>query len=154
MNPAIIAGAQGAGAILSFKGQKAAAKSAQQVAEYNAKVAENEAIIMARKKTSQEADLRRQGRKLISSQRVATAASGIVMSGSPLEAMADAYFGIERDAARIQYASDIEQLQKESEIALTLAEGRARRQAGNVQAYASLLGGISGSASTYKKLTV
>ena len=60
---------------------------------------------------------------------------------------------IEKDAARIRYASDIEQLQKESEAALIRAQGRANESAMQVKAYASLLGGVSGSASTYKKLT-
>mgnify|MGYP006908221745 CR=1 FL=1 len=153
MNPAVIAGAQAAGAVLSFKGQKAAAKSAMQVADYNAKVAENEAILLARAKRRQEEESRMQARQLMGAQRVATAASGVLMSGSPLEAMADAYFGVEKDAARIRYASDIEQLQKEKEAALIRAQGRANESAMQVQAYASLLGGVSGSASTYNKLT-
>lgn len=153
MNPAVIAGGQAAGAVLSFKGQRAAAKSAEQVAEYNAQVAENEAVILQRQKTSQEADLREQGKRLIASQRVATAGSGIIMSGSPLEAMADAYFGLEKDAARIQYASDIEQLDKESEATLTRVQGRAQSSAMKTQAYASLLGGTVSAGSTYKTLT-
>lgn len=153
MSPPLIAGAQAAGAVLSFKGQKAAAKSAAQVAEYNAKVAENEAVLLARAKRRNEEELRMQGRQLIGSQRVATAAAGVEMSGSPLEAISDAYFGIEKDAARIQYASDIEQLQKQTEAALIMAQGRANASAMQVQAYASLLGGVSGSASTYNKLT-
>lgn len=139
----IATGAAVAGSVLQFKGQRAAAKSVQQTAEYNKKVAENEAIVLARQKVSQEADLRAQSERLTASQRVATAGSGIQMSGSPMQAMADAYFGTERDAARIRYAMNIEQLNKESEAAMIEAEGRARSSGMQTQAYASLLGGAS-----------
>ena len=97
----IAAGASAASGFLGFKGNQAAAKAARQTAEYNAKVAENEAILLQRAKVDEEKNLREASRRLVSAQRVATAASGIQMSGSPLQALADTYFNTEMDALRI-----------------------------------------------------
>jgi hypothetical protein len=137
---------------MSFKGQRAAARSARQVAEYNAQVAENEAVLLARAKRDEEVNLRRQGEQLIAVQRTATAASGIQMSGSPLQALARSYYGIEADAAKLRYAGDIEQVQKISEADLTRVQGYARSQALKTQAYASLLGDVASTYSTGKAI--
>jgi len=140
MEPTTMAAlAVGGSGLLSFKGNQAAAKAARQTAEYNAKVAEQEAVLLARAKRDEERQLRRQSERLIGQQRVATAASGITMSGSPLQALADTYFATERDALRIQYASEVEQTRAMADATLTRAEGRARSSALKTQGYASLL---------------
>jgi len=140
MEPTTMAAlAVGGSGLLSFKGNQAAAKAARQTAEYNAKVAEQEAVLLARAKRDEERQLRRQSERLIGQQRVATAASGITMSGSPLQALADTYFATERDALRIQYASEVEQTRAIADATLTRAEGRARSSAMKTQAYSSLL---------------
>ena len=128
-------------AVLGYKGNQAAAKAARQTAEFNAQVAENEAVILQRRKVDEETNMRKQSDRLIASQRVATAASGIQMSGSALDALADSYFNTEMDALRIQYAADIEQTAKASEAALSRAEGRARSTALKTASYQSLLAG-------------
>ena len=138
-----ITGAAAVGSIMSFKGQRAAGKAAQQVAEYNAEVKRNEAILLARQKRDLEEQTRMQSRQLIASQRVATAASGVQMSGSPFMAMADAYLNTERDIANIRYASTIEQAEAEATAGLTELEGRVTNRASQVQAYATVLGGVS-----------
>jgi len=139
----IAAGASAIGGMMGYKGNMAAARSAQQVAEYNAQVAENEAVILARAKRDEEESLRKQSERLVGTQRVMTAASGVQMTGSPLQALFDTYISTEMDAAMIQYAGDIEQVQKQSEAALARAEGGARATALKYQAYGSLLGGAS-----------
>lgn len=139
----VAAGLSAASGVAGYKGNQAAAKAAQQTAEYNAKVAENEAILARRSAIENEANLRQQSDRLVSSQRVATAASGIQMAGSPMQAMADAYFNTEMDALKIQYAGDIEQTAKVSEAALARAEGRARATGYKMQSYQSLLQGGS-----------
>jgi hypothetical protein len=135
-------------AVLGYKGNQAAAKAARQTAEFNAQVAENEAIILQRRKVDEEANMRKQSDRLIATQRVATAASGVQMSGSALNALADSYFNTEMDALRIQYAADIEQTAKASEAALARAEGRARSTALKTASYQSLLAGAE-KAATY-----
>ena len=148
MDPVTIAAAAAGGAgFLGYKGSMASAKAAQQVGEYNAKVAEAEAKLLQRKKTQEEAILRKQSDRLIGMQRVATAKSGIQMSGSPLQALADAYFNTELDAINIQQASKIEQFAKTAEANLARAEGNARKQAYRTQAYTTLLSAGKESAS-------
>jgi len=145
---AISAGANILSGVVGAKGANNAARAAQQVAEYNAQVAENEAILLQREKTAEEANLRRQSERLIGTQRVAVAKSGIQMSGSALQALADTYFNREKDVARIQYASSIQQVQKQSEADMMRAEGRAQAYSYKLQATQSLLGGFTGAASS------
>jgi hypothetical protein len=128
------------GTVTSFLGQQKAARAAEAVSEYNAKVAENEAVLVARQKVAEEAILRKNSKRLAATQRVATAASGIEMSGSPLQALADTYFNTELDALRIQYSADIAKTAAEVNAELTRAEGRARASALRTQSYTSLLG--------------
>ncbi len=137
----IAAGASAVGSLLGFKGNQAAAKAARQTAEYNAQVEENNAILLARAKVREEAIMRQHADRLVGTQRVATAASGVQISGSPLQALADTYFNTEMDALRIQYASDVEQTAAEVNAALTRAEGRATASALKTQSYVSLLEG-------------
>jgi hypothetical protein len=129
------------GGILGYKGNQAAAKQAKATAEFNARVAENEAILLSRRKVSEESNMRKASERQVATQRVATAAAGVEMSGSPLEALADSYFNTEMDALNIQYASDIEQAAKASEAALTRATGRAKASAYKLASYQSLLAG-------------
>ena len=133
------AGATAAAGVISFKGSQAAARATKQVAEYNAEIKEQEAKLLAAAKADEEARLRKQGEAFAGSQRVATAASGITMSGSPLQALAATHFGIEEDALRIQYASEIEQTKAQADATLIRAEGQARASGMKTQAYASLL---------------
>ena len=140
MSPTVIAAAAvGASGFLGFKGNMAAAKAARQTAEYNAQVQDNEAILLQRAKIAEENQLRKQAARLEGTQRVATAKSGITMSGSPMQALADTYFNTEFDALKIQYASSIEQTQKVSAATLLRAEGAARSSALKTRAYQSLL---------------
>jgi|TARA_B100000073_G_scaffold338018_1_gene334660 hypothetical protein len=144
MNPmTIAAGASAASAFLGFKGNQASARAAEQTAEYNAKLRENEAVLLQRAKIDQEANLRRSNDRLTASQTVATAKSGIEMSGSPYLALADSYFAMERDALRIQYASDIEQADAMAEAAMSRASGAARASGFRTASYVSLLNGAS-----------
>mgnify|MGYP003132662041 FL=1 len=139
-DPTILAAAAAGGSgFLGFKGNMAAAKAARQTAEYNARVQENEAILLQRAKVDEENQLRNQSERLISTQRVQTAKSGITMSGSPMQALADTYFNTEYDALKIQYASDIQQTQKISAATLLRAEGAARSSALRTRAYQNLL---------------
>jgi hypothetical protein len=135
------------GGIMGYKGNQAAAKAAKQTAEFNAQVAENEAVVLRRRKVSEEANMRDQSKRIIASANVATAASGIQMSGNALQAAADSYFNTGMDALKIQYAGDIEQTAKASEAALARAEGRARATGLKMASYQSLLAGGSKAAS-------
>lgn len=154
MNPAVVAAAAAAGAgFMGFKGNQSAAKNAKAVGDYNAQIAENEKILLRRKKVDEENTLRENNARVIATQRVATAASGITMSGSPYLAAADAFFNTEMDALNIQYAGDIEELAKTNEANLARAEGRAKSKAFQLASYQSLLGGGKDAVTSYQMLS-
>lgn len=134
-------------AIVGYKQQQAAAKQAKIIGEYKAEVAKNEATLLRRQKVDEEASLRQNSERLVSTQRVATAASGVTMSGSPMQAIADAYFNTEMDALRIQYAGDIGEASKVAEANLARAGGQARATAYKMQSYQTLLEGAQKTAS-------
>ena len=129
------------GGVLGYKGNQAAAKQAQATAEFNARLAENEAIILRRRKIDEERNMRSQSARLIATAQVQTAKAGIQMSGSALQAAAESYFNTEMDALKIQYAGDIEETAKQSEAALARATGRAKASAYKLASYQSLLAG-------------
>jgi DsbC/DsbD-like thiol-disulfide interchange protein len=127
------------GGTMSFKGQQAQAKQVQQIAEYNARVAENEKVALAELKAREEVRLRAQSDRLVSTQRTMTAASGVQMTGSPALALADTFFATEADALNIQQASSREQAAKTQEAAMIRLEGRAKASGLKYQSYASLI---------------
>jgi|TARA_R110000744_G_scaffold130078_2_gene237598 hypothetical protein len=146
---AVVAGtAAVASGVVSAKGSMASAKAARQVGEYNAKVAENEKVLLQRATRQKEKNLRRQSEKLVGSQRVATAKSGIQMSGSPMQALADTFFNTEMDAINIRYSGSIEEASKVNEAAMARASAAAKSMQYKTQAYSTLLssGGKAASA--------
>ncbi len=145
----IAAGASVLGGLMGYKGNMSAARSAQAVGEYNAQVAENEAILLARQTRDHERNLRINSERIKAKQRIMTAAAGVQMSGSPLQALADTYFSTEEDAARIRAAGDVAQMQKISEAALQRTQGAARATASRYAAYGSLLTGATQAAQSY-----
>lgn len=142
----IAAGASAVSGMMGFKGNMASARAARQTAEYNAVLAENERQLLLQRKTAQEAAVRRNSERLMGTQRVATAASGVQMTGSPLDALADTFFNTEMDALNIRFAADVESANKTAEAALARAGGSARAAAYQTQAYSTLLSSGSRSA--------
>ena len=72
-------------------------------------------------------------------QRVAVAKSGVQMSGSALQALADTFFNTEMDAVNIRYAGSIEEASKINEAAMARASASARSQQYKTAAYTTLL---------------
>ena len=110
------------------------------------KVAENEAVLLQRATRDQERNLRINSERLAANQRVMTAASGVQMTGSPLNALATTFFGTEEDAALIRSAGNIAELNKLSEAALTRVQAGASAATFRYKSYGSLLSGASGMA--------
>ena len=135
----IAAGASASSGILGFKSGQAQAKALKQIADYEFEVSKQEAKLLAARKVEEESRLRVQSEKLVGTQRVATAASGVTMEGSPMLAMRDAYFKTEKDALMIQFSSEVEQTAMLANRNLTRAEGKARATAAKTEAYRSLL---------------
>ena len=143
----IAAAAAVASGVLGFKGNRAMAKQARQIGEYQAQVEENNLILTQRARAEQEASIRTGAERLRGLQRTAVGTSGIQMVGSPLQAMADTYFNTERDAQRVQYAASVEAARAEGAAAMRRLEGQSRAAGANLAALQSLLGAASGYAS-------
>ncbi len=126
-------------AVLGYKGNMASAKAARQVGEYNATVAENEKVLLQRATRQKEANLRKQSERLVGTQRVATAKSGVQMSGSALEALRDTFFNTELDAIGIRYAGSIEEAGKINEAAMARATASAQSAQFKTAAYRTVL---------------
>lgn len=147
MNPmAIAAGANAISGIMGFKANKQAARVARQTGEYNAQLAENELVMLQRRRVQEENALRRNSERLAGLQVVSTAKSGVEMTGSPFLALADTFFQTELDALNIQYASDVDELNKLSEAALARTGAAAAAASFQTQSYMSLLNSGSRSA--------
>ena len=139
--------ASAAQAILGFKGNRAMAKQARQIGEFQAQVEENNLVLTQRARAQQEASIRAGAERLRGFQRTATAKSNVQMSGSPLQAMADTYFSTERDAQRVQYAASVEAARAQGAAAMRRLEGESRAAGFKLAALNSLLGGASDFAS-------
>jgi hypothetical protein len=135
----VLAAAAGVSGVLGYKGNMASAKAARQVGEYNAVVAENEKVLLQRATRQKEANLRKSAERLQGTQRVATAKSGIQMSGSALEALRDTFFNTELDAIGIRYAGSIEEAAKVNEAAMARATASAQSAQYKTAAYKSVL---------------
>ncbi len=134
------AAATGITAIMGFKASQAAAKNAKLTAEYNAKIAENEKVLLQRSARDEQAKLREGSDKLVSAQRVSAAKSGVVVgTGSNLLALRDTFMKTEEDAIAIRYASSIQEQAKTAQAAMIRAEGASRSSALKTQAYANLI---------------
>ena len=143
----IAAAASVASGVLGFKGNRALARQAQQIGEYQAQVEENNLILTQRARAEQEASIRTGAERLRGLQRTAVGTSGIQMVGSPLQAMADTYFNTERDAQRVQYAASVEAARAEGAAAMRRLEGQSRAAGANLAALQSFRGAASGYAS-------
>jgi hypothetical protein len=139
MSDPVLAGGAIVSGVLGYKGNMASAKAARQVGEYNAVVAENEKVLLQRATRQKEANLRKSAERLQGTQRVATAKSGIQMSGSPLQALRDTFFNTELDAIGIRYAGSIEEAAKMNEAAMARATASAQSAQFKTAAYKSLL---------------
>lgn len=116
-------------AVVSAAGAMQAGQAQKKMAEYNAQVAENTAHYQAARQQDKV-------RRLMASARVAVNKSGLTMSGSPLDVIADSAVQSELDHQAILR-------QGASQAELDRTEGRIAQQAGYFRAATSLLSGAS-----------
>lgn len=150
----IMTAAMVAQGVMGFKGNRAQAQAIEQAGEYQAKIKENEAVLLSRARRDQEVSIRRNSDRLKGAQKVATAASGVRVSGSPLRMMADTYFSTEVDALRVRYAGSIEQANAESNAAMSRLNARNQVAAANIAAVGSIIQAGSSMASYQQQETL
>ncbi|MDS1138579.1 hypothetical protein [Nitratireductor indicus] len=131
---------QGIGAVASAGASIAGGISANNVAQYNAKVAENNAI-SERERASYDADLTRQRvRQTMGAQRAAAAASGLdTSSGTPVAVLGDTAGQGEMDVLARLYSGEAAATAYQNDAQRFRAEGKAQRSAGFINAGTSLL---------------
>ena len=118
--------------------------AAADAAEFNAAVAENDAIATRQAAEFEEDRLRRRSKRVLASQRASFGASGVTAEGSPLLVMQDSAAEAEIDALAIRYSGSIQEARAKSQAAADRAEARAARRGGFARAGTSLLTGVSG----------
>lgn len=125
-----------AGAIQQGKQQKA-------IAEFNAQVAENEAI-SARNAAQFEADLQSDRiERVIAAQRAGAGGAGVQIEGSPLAVIADTAADGELDRLAILFSGDIAAARATSQAAADRLQGRLAQTKARFSAVSALLGGAS-----------
>lgn len=123
-------------------------QAARNFAEFNAKVAENEAIATRQAARFEERRVRERTQRFIASQRAAAGKSGIVVNeGSPLLAQVESAAEGELDALAIRRSATIAEARAKSRASAARIQGRVAQQQSQFQAGASLLGGVSRAAS-------
>ena len=128
---------------ISAAGALQAGKSQQDMAEYNARVAEQSAVAATEKAAYDEQIHREQVRKVLSKQRALYGKSGVDMTGSPLLVLEDTAKTGELDALAIRYGGEIEASRARSGAGLSKAQGSQARTASYLQAGTTLLTGGS-----------
>lgn len=119
------------------------------VAEYNASLAENEAQQIQAKSAEEENTQRRKTAELLSKQRAQLGASNVdLSSGSALQLQEDTEVLGEADALRIRSNYDNQVASSLAEADLSRSDGAFAESAANSAVAGSILGGISGVASS------
>jgi hypothetical protein len=143
--PAILAGTA-VTAVTAVQQGRAQERSAKANAEFNAKVARDEAAQKAAAGRLEADRLRRQRIRLTGSQRVGFAKSGVTTEGTPIDVMIKSAAEEELNANLAQHNFDVSAGQSLSQASLfDFRRKQASRfsRAGNIQAGASLLSGVA-----------
>ena len=146
---ALVVSAVGAG--VSYYGSQQQAKATERVAKYNAKVQENEAIQQDMEMREQISRTRRENKRLLASQRAGVAASGIEMTGSPLEVLGANAANLELRAQDMARQSTLGVMRGQTQAKATIWEGNQQAKGIRTQAAGTLLsdaGKIAGSTYT------
>ena len=145
----LVVSAVGAG--VSYYGSQQQAKATERVAKYNAKVQENEAIQQDMEMREQISRTRRENKRLLASQRAGVAASGIEMTGSPLEVLGANAANLELQAQDMARKATLGVMRGQAQAKATIWEGNQQAKGIRTQAAGTLLsdaGKIAGSTYT------
>ena len=134
---ALVVSAAGAG--LSYKASLDQAKATEKTAKYNAKVQENEAIQQDMEMREQISRNRSENKRLLASQRAGVAASGIELSGSPLEILGANAASLELKNQDMGRAASLGLMQGQAQAKATIWEGKQTAAGIRTQAAGTLL---------------
>jgi len=146
---AIGATAAVAGAGVSGYSAYQSGKSQEAMADYNAKIAENEAIARQQAVEAESRQLAKKQRAMKAQQRVSVGMRGGLQEGTDLLALAEQSEQMQLDQLELQRQQDIAGIRGASEAAMSRYKGSAASTAGKWLAGGSALQGISLGASGY-----
>jgi hypothetical protein len=142
MGPEVLAVMTAVSTVVSAGAQFMQGQSAARAASANAAMAEEEAQRARQTAAVEEQRNRDQSRRIISAQRAAYGASGVVSEeGSPLLALADSASEAELDALTIRYSGATQARRLQAQAASDRASASGARMQGLVGAGTTLLGG-------------
>ena len=134
---ALVVSAVGAG--VSYYGSQQQAKATERVAKYNAKVQENAAIQEDMEMREQISRTRSENKRLLASQRAGTAASGIELTGSPLEILGANAASLELKNQDMGRAASLGLMRGKAQAKATIWEGKMTAAGIRTQAAGTLL---------------
>ena len=135
--------ATGVGSYLNYRGAKEQQKTASNVSEYNAQLQEQEAMQIDMEARENLRRARRANKAFGSTQRAKVAASGVLMTGSPLENISENLGRLEIDALDRDRMARVAAQRAQSGANLTRMEGSSVASGYGKQATGSLLAGAS-----------
>lgn len=134
-------------AVVSAVGAVAQAQSAKSAANYNAQIADRNALVTRQQAESNEAAQRRNTYRAMGRIRAGYAGAGVTPEGSPLEVLEDSAAEAELDALNIRYRGEIGATGYEDEGKLQRSRASSAMATGALNAGSALL---SGAGSYYK----
>lgn len=136
---------------VSVYGQQQAAKGAEYTAEYNAKLATQQAAHETEVSTENARRKTRENARIIGLQREAIAASGLAPSGTPLAILGDSVTTLQRDIMDMGYEAAARANQLHSAAAMSLTEGRNTATGLRTSSYATALSDVASATSGFLK---
>lgn len=136
-----------AGTAVSALGAVQAGKAQNEVAQYNAKVADNNATAERERAAYDAGLIKDERRRVIGSQRAAMAANGLdISSGSPVAVLGDTTGQAEMDVLARLYGGESAATAYKNDATRMRIEGKAAKQAGKIGAGTTLLTGFGSTA--------
>ncbi len=127
------------GGILQSIGQRQKAESEAQALEFNATLAEQDAIISKERREIERGPEEKRLKSFISTQRALFAKAGVTLSGSPITVLEETSAAGELDLIIGDINASIEQSRLQSEAEISKAEATSRRATGKTRAGLTLL---------------
>lgn len=127
------------GAVMGVMGAIQSGEAQKKAADYNAQVAENDAIAKQQAAAFEEERQRERARRELAFARAQAGGSGTTMSGSPLDIMARSAENAELEALAIRYSGQLGANASRSQAAADRMQGKIAQQAGYMQAGTTLL---------------
>jgi hypothetical protein len=127
------------GAYTAYKGAKTSASYQEAAGQTGYRVAEENAALLRAEGAIEADEYRREAKKLLGAQRARYAASGVALTGTPLDVMAESVETSELNALRIAFSAERAARLEEQKGQAILAQGISGGQATRSRAQASLL---------------